>query len=87
MRLVEEREDETSKKAYREIKSFIGTAKQEGPRLDIESGKGKSKITGNIKGNYFRKKRLRWNGRNVKIIKNGGAKIGGFINLQLTNLK
>lgn len=43
MRLVEEREDETSKKAYREIKSFIGTAKQEGPGLDIESGKGKSK--------------------------------------------
>lgn len=43
MRLVEEREDETSKKAYREIKSFTGTAKQEGPGLDIESGKGKSK--------------------------------------------
>lgn len=43
MRLVEEREDETSKKAYREIKSFISTAKQEGPGLDIESGKGKSK--------------------------------------------
>ena len=74
MRLVEEREDETSKKAYREIKSFIGTAKQEGPGLDIESGKGKSKITGNIKGDYFRKKRLRWNDRNVKIIKNGGGK-------------
>lgn len=73
MRLVEEREDETSKKAYREIKSFIGTAKQEGPGLDIESGKGKSKITGNIKGDYFRKKRLRWNDRNVKIIENGGG--------------
>ena len=43
MRLVEEREDETSKKAYREIQSFISTAKQEGPGLDIESGKGKSK--------------------------------------------
>ena len=43
MRLVEEREDETSKKAYREIKSFIGTAKLEGPGPDIESGKGKSK--------------------------------------------
>lgn len=43
MRLVEEREDETSKKAYREITSFIGTAKQEGPGLDIESGKEKSK--------------------------------------------
>lgn len=43
MRLVEEKEDETNKKAYREMKSFIGTAKQEGPRLDIESGKGKSK--------------------------------------------
>ena len=50
MRLVEEREDETSKKAYREIKSFIGTAKQEGPRLDIESGKGKSKITEILRG-------------------------------------
>ena len=81
MRLVEEREDETSKKAYREIKSFISTAKQEGPGLDIESGKGKSKITGNIKGDYFRKKRLRWNDRNVKIIENGGVKIDGFINL------
>lgn len=81
MRLVEEREDETSKKAYREIKSFIGTAKQEGPGLDIESGKGKSKITGNIKGDYFRKKILRWNDRNVKIIENGGVKIDGFINL------
>lgn len=82
MRLVEEREDETSKKAYREIKSFIGTAKQEGPGLDIESGKGKSKITGNIKGDYFRKKILRWNDRNVKIIENGGGvKIDGFINL------
>ena len=43
MRLVEEREDETSKKAYREIKSFTGTAKLEGPGLDIESGKEKSK--------------------------------------------
>lgn len=43
MRLVEEREDETSKKAYRGIQSFIGTAKQEGPGLDIESGKGKVK--------------------------------------------
>ena len=43
MRLVEEREDETSKKAYREIQSFISTAKQEGPGLDIESGKEKSK--------------------------------------------
>ena len=59
MRLVEEREDETSTKAYREIKSFTGSAKLEGPGLDIESGKGKSKITGNIKGNYFRKKRLK----------------------------
>mgnify|MGYP006935427367 FL=1 len=59
MRLAEEREDETSKKAYREIKSFTGTAKQKGPGLDIESGKGKSNKTGNIKGNYFRKKRLR----------------------------
>ena len=59
MRLVEEREDETSKKAYREIKSFIGTAKQEGPGLDIESGKGKSNKTGNIKGGLFREKRLR----------------------------
>lgn len=66
MRLVEEREDETSKKAYREIKSFIGTAKQEGPGLDIESGKGKSKITGNIKGDYFRKKRLRWQWQKCK---------------------
>lgn len=43
MRLVEEREDETSKKAYWEIKSFTGTAKQEDPGLDIESGKGKAK--------------------------------------------
>ena len=43
MKLVEEREDETSKKAYREITSFIGTAKQEGLGLDIEWGKGKSK--------------------------------------------
>ena len=43
MRLGEEREDETSKKAYREIKSFTGTAKLEGPGPDIESGKGKSK--------------------------------------------
>lgn len=43
MRLVEEREDETSKKAYREIKSFTGTAKLEDPGPDIESGKGKSK--------------------------------------------
>lgn len=43
MRLVEEREDETSKKAYWEIKSFTGTAKQEDPGLDIESGKGKVK--------------------------------------------
>lgn len=59
MRLVEEREDETSKKAYREIKSFTGTAKQDGPGPDIESGKGESKITGKIKGDYFRKKRLR----------------------------
>lgn len=42
MRLVEEREDETSKKAYWEIKSFTGTAKQEDPGL-IESGKGKVK--------------------------------------------
>ena len=66
MRLVEEREDETSKKAYREIQSFIGTAKQEGPGLDIESGKGKSKITGNIKGDYFRKKRLRWQWQKCK---------------------
>lgn len=56
MRLVEEREDETSKKAYREIKSFIGTAKLEGPGPDIESGKGKSKITGNIKGDYFERR-------------------------------
>ncbi len=54
MRLVEEREDETSKKAYWEIKSFTGTAKQEGPGLDIESGKGKVKITGNIKGDYLK---------------------------------
>ena len=43
MRLVEEREDETSKKTYREIKSFTGTAKLEGPGPDIESGKWKSK--------------------------------------------
>lgn len=43
MRLVEEREDETSKKAYREIKSFTVTAKLEGPGLDIESGKRKVK--------------------------------------------
>lgn len=56
MRLVEEREDETSKKAYREIKSFIGTAKQEGSGLDIESGKGKSNKTGNIKGDYFERR-------------------------------
>ena len=56
MRLVEEREDETSKKAYREIKSFIGTAKQEDPGLDIDSGKGKSKITGNIQGDYFERR-------------------------------
>ena len=28
---------------YREIKSFTGTAKLEGPGPDIESGKGKSK--------------------------------------------
>lgn len=56
MRLVEEREDETSKKAYREIKSFTGTPKLEGPGPDIESGKGKSKITGNIKGDYFERR-------------------------------
>lgn len=43
MRLAEEREDETSKKAYREIKSFTGTAKLEGPGPDKESGKGKVK--------------------------------------------
>ena len=66
MRLVEEREDETSKKAYREIKSFIGMAKQEGPGLDIESDKGKSNKTGNIKGDYFRKKRLRWQWQKCK---------------------
>lgn len=56
MRLVEEREDETSKKAYRGILSFTGTAKQEGPGLDIESGKGKSNKTGNIKGDYFERR-------------------------------
>ena len=82
MRLVEEREDETSKKAYREIKSFTGTAKLEGPGPDIESGKGKSKKTGNIKGNYFRKKRLRWQWQKCKNNQKwGGAKMGGFINL------
>ena len=43
MRLAEEREDETSKKAYREIKSFTGTAKLEGPGPDKESGKRKVK--------------------------------------------
>lgn len=82
MRLVEEREDETSKKAYREIKSFTGTAKHEGIGLGIESGMGKSKITGNIKGDYFRKKRFKWQWQKCKNNRKwGGVKIGRFINL------